>query len=349
MTFNFLSFYRKSRFPAWIPATWLLWTALYTWVASEMGLSLRVALIDSLSANLLLAIASLLLVNILKYYTPGKGRYINLIALTMAITFIWYVSSRALLIFLMKSEDVTEKFWGNDFAIRMAIAFLVLGCVSLVYVLMGTMEDRELQIHQKADAEKLAREAELFRLQQQLQPHFLFNSLNSISALVGSDPTQARKMIQQLSEFLRGTLKKDDQQLIPLPEEIHQLSLYLDIEKIRFGHRLQTEIIISDEAKSASIPALLLQPIVENAIKFGLYDTTGEVCIRLNATMENNQLMITVSNPFDPETASPTRGTGFGLASVQRRLYLLFGRNDFLKTFAKDKEFMTIIIIPQHD
>jgi LytS/YehU family sensor histidine kinase len=211
------------------------------------------------------------------------------------------------------------------------------------------MEDREIQIHRKSDAEKLAREAELFRLQQQLQPHFLFNSLNSISALVGSDPTQARKMIQQLSEFLRGTLKKDDQQLIPLEDELHQLMLYLDIEKIRFGHRLQTEIDISESAKSSTIPALLLQPIVENAIKFGLYDTIGQVLIRIKATRENNQLQVTVSNPFDPETASPTRGTGFGLASVQRRLYLLFGRNDIVQTFARDNQFITTIIIPQHD
>jgi two-component system, LytTR family, sensor kinase len=349
MTVNFLSFFKKSRVPSWIPGVWILWTGLYTWVATEMGLDLRVALIDSLSSNLLLAAASFLLINILKYYTPGKGRYINLFALTIAITLLWYVSSRALLLTMLKEEISTENFAGNDFAIRLAIAFLILGCVSLIYVLIGTMEDRELQIHQKADAEKLAREAELFRLQQQLQPHFLFNSLNSISALVGSDPTQARKMIQQLSEFLRGTLKKDDQQMIPLREELHQLTLYLDIEKIRFGHRLQTENDIPEDAKNALIPALLLQPIVENAIKFGLYDTTGDVLIRIQVRRENNQLVITVSNPYDPETASPARGTGFGLASVQRRLYLLFGRNDILQTYAKDNQFITTLIIPQHD
>jgi signal transduction histidine kinase len=349
MTFHFLSIFKNSKFPAWLPAIWLLWTGLHSWVATEMGINLRVAFIDSLASNLLLALSAFLLINILKYYTPGKGRYINLIALTMAITFIWYVLSRAILFYLFKNETGSESFWGNDFAIRLAIAFLVLGCVALVFVLMGTMDDRELQIHQKADAEKLAREAELFRLQQQLQPHFLFNSLNSISALVGTDPVLARKMIQQLSEFLRGTLKKDDQQQIPLQEELHQLSLYLDIEKIRFGHRLQTEIIISETAKDSLIPALLLQPIVENAIKFGLYDTTGDVLIRIHANQENNQLNITVSNPFDPETASPTRGTGFGLASVQRRLYLLFGRNDILQTKAKENQFTTTVIIPQHD
>jgi len=349
MTFSFLTIFRNNRFPSWILAIWLLWTCLHIWVATEMGYNLQVAVIDSLTYNLLLAFAAVLLINILKYYTPGKGRYINLIALTLAISFIWYVASRSILLTFFNIETGPESFWGNDLVIRIAIAFLVLGCVALVFVLMGTIADRELQIHQKSDAEKLAREAELFRLQQQLQPHFLFNSLNSISALVGSDPILARKMIQQLSEFLRGTLKKDDQQQIPLKEELHQLSLYLDIEKIRFGHRLQTEIFISESARDSLIPALLLQPIVENAIKFGLYDTTGDVLIQIHANQENNQLNITVSNPFDPETASPTRGTGFGLASVQRRLYLLFGRNDLLQTNVKENQFITTVIIPQHD
>ena len=349
MTVNFISIYKKSRVPSWILGVWILWTGFHTWVATEMGFDLQVALIDSITSNILLAVAAFLLVNILKYYTPGKGRYINLVALTIAITLLWYVASRAIFLFVLKTKIGAESFWGKDFPIRLAISFLVLGCVALVYVLVGTMEDRELQIHRKSDAEKLAREAELFRLQQQLQPHFLFNSLNSISALVGSDPTQARKMIQQLSEFLRGTLKKDDQQLVPLDEELQQLRLYLDIEKIRFGHRLQTEINITEAASLSTIPALLLQPIVENAIKFGLYDTIGQVMIRIKATKENNQLHVTVSNPFDPETASPTRGTGFGLASVQRRLYLLFGRNDILQTFARENQFITTIIIPQHD
>ncbi|MGL6268813.1 MAG: histidine kinase, partial [Chitinophagaceae bacterium] len=215
MTFSFLSIFRNIRYPSWLLAIWLIWTGLHTWVASELGYNLRVALIDSLTYNLVLALAAVLLINILKYYTPGKGRYINLIALTMAITFIWYISSRLIIFSFLNSETGSDNFWGNDFAIRLTIGFLILGCVALVFVLMGTIADREMQIHHKADAEKLAREAELFRLQQQLQPHFLFNSLNSISALVGTDPPLARKMIQQLSEFLRGTLKKDDQQLIP--------------------------------------------------------------------------------------------------------------------------------------
>jgi two-component system, LytTR family, sensor kinase len=199
----------------------------------------------------------------------------------------------------------------------------------------------------KTDAERLSREAELFKLRQQLQPHFLFNSLNSISALTSTHPEKARHMIHQLSDFLRGTLKKDDQQWNTLQEEIDYLRLYLDIEKVRFGHRLQTEIAYMDEVLPLRLPSLLLQPIVENAIKFGLYDTTGEVLITLQAITENNYLKILIQNPFDPETSQPLKGTGFGLSSVQRRLFLLFERQDLLTTKKENENFITTIIIPQ--
>jgi len=206
-------------------------------------------------------------------------------------------------------------------------------------------EQKEMDAR-KSEAEHLSKEAELYKLRQQLQPHFLFNSLNSISALTGSQPEKARHMIQQLSDFLRGTLKKDDQ-WSTLEEEIQYLRLYLDIEKVRFGHRLQTEIIFSDPVLALKLPALLLQPVVENAIKFGLYDTFGDVLIVLKAIQESNYLKITVHNPFDPETSQPLKGTGFGLSYVQRRLFLLFARHDLLKTEKEGNNFITTILIPQ--
>lgn len=154
-------------------------------------------------------------------------------------------------------------------------------------------------------------------------------------------------MVQQLSDFLRGTIKKEETQWVTLQEELQYLQLYLDIEKVRFGNRLATEIEIDDNTQQLKLPALLLQPIVENAIKFGLYDTTGDTVIRLYAAKEENNLVIRVLNPFDPETSSPKQGTGFGLKSIQRRLYLLFARTDLLMTGAKENIFTTVVKIPQ--
>lgn len=156
-------------------------------------------------------------------------------------------------------------------------------------------------------------------------------------------------MVQQLSDFLRGTIRKEETQWVNLQEELQYLELYLDIEKVRFGNRLETVVVTDETTRQMKLPALLLQPIVENAIKFGLYDTTGRTVISLTTAMENGELVITVTNPFDPETSSPKQGTGFGLKSVGRRLYLLFARHDLLSTDARDSQFTTVVKIPQYD
>ena len=223
----------------------------------------------------------------------------------------------------------------------------MIGLTALLSVLWYTQQDQKEIEQRKADAEKLAREAELYNLRQQLQPHFLFNSLNSITALIGSRPEEARRMIHKLSDFLRGTLKKEDQQPVALSEELDHLQLYLDIEMVRFGHRLATEICADESCSKLLIPPMILQPIVENAIKFGLYDTTGVVHIQIKAKCVDNELHVSVKNPYDPETSRPKHGTGFGLSGVKRRLHLLFGRTDLLETSSDSHIFTSTVKIPQ--
>ncbi len=211
----------------------------------------------------------------------------------------------------------------------------------------SNLQEQKEQEKRRTDAEQLVKDAELARLRQQLQPHFLFNSLNSISALAGSKPNEARKMIQQLSDFLRGTLKKDDQQTVPLNEELEHLKLYLEIEKVRFGHRLNVEINFDAENLSAHIPPLLMQPIVENAIKFGLYDTVDEITIRVTSFLKDGYLNLVVENPFDMDTQMASQGIGFGLSSVQRRLFLLYARNDLMIIEKRENQFIATLKIPQ--
>jgi LytS/YehU family sensor histidine kinase len=127
---------------------------------------------------------------------------------------------------------------------------------------------------------------------------------------------------------------------------LQHLQLYLEIEKVRFGHRLSTTISNKSTMDNLLIPAMLLQPVVENAIKFGLYDTTGDISISIETHTHDGNLFVEVTNPFDPETSSP-KGTGFGLSSVQRRLYLLFASNNLLQTKVSDHTFTTTIKIPQ--
>lgn len=328
-------------------AAWLAWALMQVKIFQDWGLSWKVAALDSLVSNGLLAAITIIVVNNLRYYRPKKGKYIYIIIICAVKAGLWSVMVKYIMSNIFPAQTEYLQFLDKFMPIRFDIALLITLCISLISELFYTLEEQKDSEHRKTDAEKLAREAELYKLRQQLQPHFLFNSLNSISALIIIQPAQARKMIQQLSDFLRGTLKKEDNQWISLEEELQHLQLYLDIEKVRFGHRLNTAVECAGTETKLQLPSMLLQPLVENAIKFGLYDTTEAVTISIGAAHENNYLVVTIQNPFDPETSSPKQGTGFGLSSVQRRLYLLFARNDLLSTRHTGNQFTTVIKIPQ--
>jgi hypothetical protein len=335
------------RFQVIFGICWLVLMADHTMVLHWLSLPWKEAIIDSLVSNGLLFLFCLLILNTLRYYLPRREQMINIFAWCIFFAIIWLVLARWLLGLTLGYYDGYSDLLHHSMPIRFSIAFLLLGCVTMITVLWQTWAEQKEDQSRKTDAEKLAKEAELFKLRQQMQPHFLFNSLNSINALIGSRPAEARKMVQQLSDFLRGTLKKEETQWVILREELQYLQLYLEIEKVRFGNRLTTNIQTSESVQEMKVPALLLQPVVENAIKFGLYDTIGETVIHITAITENNELVVNVSNPFDPETSAPKQGTGFGLKSIQRRLYLLFGRSDLLITEVKDNIFITIVKIPQ--
>jgi two-component system LytT family sensor kinase len=324
----------------------LIWVAGQTYYIHSFGFIWYIAFTDGLVNTILLAAACWLINNNLRYYQPGKGSYINILIWCAALAIICSVGCRWILP-LLTTGDAFLQFLINSVYLRGFIDFLAIGWMAMISIIYYSQIDQKENEKRKSEAEKLARDAELYNLRQQLQPHFLFNSLNSINALIGFKPDEARRMIHQLSDFLRGTLKKDDQLQVPLTDELTHLNLYLDIEKVRFGHRLQTEISCDAQSGTALLPSLLLQPIVENAIKFGLYDTTGDVVVSIRAEMEGNFLILMVQNPYDPQTSRPKQGTGFGLRGVQRRLYLLFARNDLIETHANDNIFTTIIKVPQ--
>ena len=335
------------RFLVTFSIAWMVLMADHALLLYWFDFPLSVAIVDSLISNVPLLWVCLLVINTIRYYLPEREQYLNILVMCIVLTLLWLLLSKWLLGLSLNNFVNYEEFLNRSLIIRFSIGLLVLGIVTMMGINWFAWQEYQKNEERKTDAEKLAKEAELFKLRQQLQPHFLFNSLNSINALIGNRPEEARKMVQQLSDFLRGTIKKEETQWVDLQEEIQYLQLYLDIEKVRFGNRLATIIDISDATQTMKLPALLLQPVVENAIKFGLYDTMGETIIRLETSEKEGELIIKVSNPFDPETSSPKQGTGFGLKSVQRRLYLLFARNDLLVTEAKDNIFTTVVKIPQ--
>jgi len=324
----------------------LVWAALLTYLVHGFGFAWFIALLDGVISSVLLGAACWLINNNLRYFQPGKGSYVNILIWCAALAAACAFGSHWILPYLT-NNSVYANFVVQSLTIRLFTDFLAIGWMAMISMIYYSQLDQKENEKRKAEAEKLARDAELYNLRQQLQPHFLFNSLNSINALIGFKPDQARMMIHQLSDFLRGTLKKDDQQNVTLTEELAHLQLYLDIEKVRFGHRLMTEISCDSKCQECNLPSMILQPIVENAIKFGLYDTTESVTVSIRAEWDDNYLIIMIQNPYDPTTARPRKGTGFGLSGVQRRLDLLYARTDLVETHANDNIFTTIIKIPQ--
>ncbi len=242
------------------------------------------------------------------------------------------------------STDYAQWFHGT-----FAIKWCFLSFAHIAAALFTAAEKRSTSLEHKlqlqSDASVLLRDAELFKLRQQLQPHFLYNSLNSIAALMHTQPEKAQEMISLLSDFLRNSVKREANDSISLKEELSYLRNYLAIESIRFGDRLSIHYEGNMEAE-AELPPLLLQPLLENAIKYGLYGTIGNVEIRIGIHLKDNYLHINIRNPFD-EDAAAHKGTGFGLEGIRRRLYLLYGRADLLESTKEQNLFITQLKIPQ--
>ena len=326
---------------------WIFWTFIQTLVLHRLGIEWRTAFIDAFVSNGLLAILSYMAVTIYRFYQPGKGNRFYRAIFAFTITVVYCLALRWSLNALVPEEEHYLEFLERSMPLRFISALLIISFVTLLNWMWNVVKDQKEQEERRNEAEQLVKEAELVKLRQQLQPHFLFNSLNSISALAGSKPEEARKMIQQLSDFLRGTLKKDELQIVPLKEEMEHLKLYLEIEKVRFGHRLNVVIVVPDAVLQATVPPLLLQPIVENAIKFGLYGTIEDIEVSIEAQADASYLSVEIKNPYDAQTQGAAKGTGFGLSSIQRRLFLLYGRNDLLTTEKKENIFITRLKIPQ--
>ena len=200
-------------------------------------------------------------------------------------------------------------------------------------------EQRQLQL------EVLSRDAELRALRAQLNPHFLYNSLNSISALTAVDPASARRMCMLLADFLRETLALSVRDRIPLADELALTDRFLGIEQVRFGNRLQIERDVDHGASQCRVPPLLLQPLVENAVTHGIASLVDGGVIRLNVVRRHDRLSIAIENPRDAD-APARRSRGVGLENVRQRLITMFGPDARFETVTDRERFRVEMAIP---
>ncbi len=194
----------------------------------------------------------------------------------------------------------------------------------LIHDVLMALDKLRFAQTREAESRVQARDAELQVLRTQIDPHFLFNSLNSISALTSVDAAAARSMTLELAEFFRKTLALSARERIPLAEEIALCGHFLAIEKVRFGASLSIDMQVSESAQAALIPPMLLQPCIENAVKHGVRHLEGGGTISLRATTREHWLHVCIENPLDPD-APVGVGTGTGLRNIERRLATLYG------------------------
>src|SRR5688572_17643774 len=194
----------------------------------------------------------------------------------------------------------------------------------IMYFSITSVRDRARAELRQSELARALQVAELRLLKSQLNPHFLFNSLNSVRALIADDPTGAQKAVTQLARTLRYTLTAGQEEVVSLDRELEIVADYLELESLRLGERLHIERTIAVDARVAHIPVMLLQTVVENAIKHGIAELPQGGVLRLSADVRDGVLIVEVENPR-PAAPSPSPSPGVGLRNSAERLRLLFG------------------------
>jgi two-component system LytT family sensor kinase len=213
--------------------------------------------------------------------------------------------------------------------ILMQQTMVVILLLAAGYGLVAFVDFRQRQLNEARLAAQLA-QTELAVLKEQVNPHFLFNTLHSISTLVHSDPDAAEWMIAALSDMLRASLLHSGVQEVPLSRELELLAPYLDIQRKRFGHRLTVDLAIGAETSSAIVPHLMLQPLVENAIRHGIEDSAGGGSVTVRTRVDEGRLVLSVQDTGPGMGRSTRRGTGTSLANLRKRLEHLYGSDQSL-------------------
>lgn len=330
---------------------WLAWLVLAVsqslLIYFSYGSSIDAAVTDSAVSMLLYGLLGLAAWYPLKYILPSGNQVIataiNIILTGSLTIFVWLLASRFLTRAIVTEKPDYDLLWHSVIVFRTTAGVLLFFVIILVYYLFISATRLAEKASRQAQLETQLREGELKMLRSQINPHFLFNSLNSISSLTVTDPPRAREMIVKLSDFMRYSLSLRTDQPVTFGNEMESLRLYLEIEKVRFGERLVIEEDISPECLPALMPGMLLQPLYENAVKHGVYESTGKVFIRTLATRSDDLIVISIVNNIDNEAVVTRKGAGIGLKNVSSRLELFFGTKAELSV-RRDKDIFSVTV-----
>lgn len=311
---------------------------------------LPVVVADSLISNFLFGFLGLLAWYPTRYIPFQKhSPFYSIMAHVVAgllVLGIWVLLTVGILNASFGSQENYVEFLNGTIAWRAMLGALVYLVLVLVYYLVTNSQKLQERAQQEERLKSLVREAELSMLKSQINPHFLFNSLNSIASLTMTNPDEARDMIIRLSDFLRYSLKHRENEFVPLKEELGRMKDYLAIEKVRFGEKLLYSFEINEECENFPVPTMIFQPLFENAIRHSVYESVDPVTIRFHCTIEQDYMKTVISNDYDPQVPS-MKGTGVGLQNVRQRIQLGYKDKGSLSWEGKDGVFTVNILFPR--
>ncbi len=314
--------------------------------------SLKASILDSLLYNFLFLGIGLGLWYAVYFSMANKLQILNVIVnhlIAAGITVsLWLFFTKSILEKLLATDAEYLEFLQGSFIWRGLIGLFYYSMIIMIYYLMDHYQRLQEKNIEEHDLRSKIKEAELKMLKSQINPHFIFNSLNSINALTISSPKKASDMVIKLSDYLRYSIGKDDRERNSLREELENITLYLEIEKVRFGKRLNLEMNVEKDCKKAQVPNMILQPLVENAIKYGVNESLETINISIKCYKQNSDLIIVISNNYDPDFTISSEGEGVGLKNIQDRLSLIFGKKDLISVVNRDHIFEVTLIIPQN-
>jgi len=308
-----------------------------------------VSIPDAITSYIIISGIGLSLWYPFRYFNTGNtsvaANISNILASGAISVILWSFLTKLIVMAMIKDTTGYLEYWKITLPYRLSLGVFIYSLFILTYYLFESLARLSEKNAREARLESLVRDTELKMLRSQINPHFLFNSLNSISSLTITDPEKARDMVIKLSDFMRYSLSRKDEQPVTFRSELESLRAYLEIEKVRFGDKLTTIEKIDNNTLDVKMPVMLLQPLYENAIKHGVYESTEKVTITTEASLSEGLLGITISNNYEDGMAA-TKGTATGLINVSRRLGLFYGTRGNLVTKRENGIFTVKLFIP---
>jgi two-component system LytT family sensor kinase len=298
-------------------AYWLIWVILAVLYATLLkiflGFPWYMAGVDAIAFTGLFALMGIAVWYVVKFSALDSASVLNTVITHLAaaaiLVFTIVAGTVSLLGFIFSDRSEFYTLSSPYHIYRLIIGGLIYAFLAINFYLIFYYEEYRSRKIRQIEMDKHLKSAELNMLKSQINPHFIFNSLNSVSSLTLTAPEKAHDMVIQLADFLRYSIRKNADQLVTLEKEIEAMELFLTIERTRYGQRLQVDINCDEKSKTALLPVLILQPLVENAIKYSLHETDTESNIKIDCDLINDELQVEISNNYD-KTAITNEGEG---------------------------------------